>query len=111
MGMPEAGAVPYTNMSRDMYTAAPPVQPEVDEKNRQDTLRASAVAMAQSMYQYQQKQIDATTHAQSGAAAAHRRNSSLDSADEPQPMRFNNLQPKSWPKRGLPSFMMSMLKI
>lgn len=90
--MPEAGAVPYTNMSRDMYTAAPPVQPEVDEKNRQDTLRASAVAMAQSMYQYQQKQIDATTHAQSGAAAAHRRNSSLDSADEPQPMRFNNLQ-------------------
>ncbi|KAK0110795.1 hypothetical protein ONS96_002388 [Cadophora gregata f. sp. sojae] len=90
--MPEAGAVPYTNMSREMYTAAPPVQPEVDEKNRQDTLRASAVAMAQSMYQYQQRQIDAATHAQSGASAAHRRNSSLDSADRAQPMRFNNLQ-------------------
>ncbi|KAH7409074.1 hypothetical protein BKA64DRAFT_639389 [Cadophora sp. MPI-SDFR-AT-0126] len=90
--MPEAGAVPYTNMSRDMYTAAPPVQPEVDEKNRQDTLRASAVAMAQSMYQYQQKQIDAATHAHSGASAALRRNSSLDSADDAQPMRFNNLQ-------------------
>ncbi|KAH9210329.1 hypothetical protein DL95DRAFT_393543 [Leptodontidium sp. 2 PMI_412] len=91
--IPEAGAVPYTTMAREMYTAAPPVQPEVDEKNRQDTLRASAVAMAQSMYQYQQKQIDAATHAQSGAAAAHRRNSSLDSTDEAaQPMRFNNLQ-------------------
>ncbi|KAH7336536.1 putative Eisosome protein 1 [Rhexocercosporidium sp. MPI-PUGE-AT-0058] len=91
--MPEAGAVPITNMSREMYTAAPPVQPEVDEKNRQDTLRASAVAMAQSMYQYQQKQFDAATHAQRGASAAHRRNSSLDSADNAaQPMRFNNLQ-------------------
>ncbi|PBP25164.1 hypothetical protein BUE80_DR004035 [Diplocarpon rosae] len=70
----EGGAVPYTNMSRNMYTANPPVQPEIDEKNRADTLRASAVAMAQGMYAYQQKQIDqasAHAHAQSGAAAAH----------------------------------------
>ncbi|KAL2068691.1 hypothetical protein VTL71DRAFT_15029 [Oculimacula yallundae] len=90
--MPEGGAVPYTNMAREMFTSAPPVQPEVDEKNRQDTLRASAVAMAQSMYHIQQKQIDAATHAQSGAAAAHGRSPSIDSADEVVPMRFNNLQ-------------------
>ncbi|PBP27157.1 hypothetical protein BUE80_DR001947 [Diplocarpon rosae] len=93
----EGGAVPYTNMSRNMYTANPPVQPEVDEKNRADTQRASAVAMAQGMYAYQQKQIDqasAHAHAQSGAAAAHshRRTSSLDSTEETQPTRFSNLQ-------------------
>ncbi|KAK2629987.1 hypothetical protein QTJ16_000807 [Diplocarpon rosae] len=93
----EGGAVPYTNMSRNMYTANPPVQPEIDEKNRADTLRASAVAMAQGMYAYQQKQIDqasAHAHAQSGAAAAHghRRTSSLDSTEAAQPTRFNNLQ-------------------
>ncbi|KAJ5035395.1 uncharacterized protein L3040_007865 [Drepanopeziza brunnea f. sp. 'multigermtubi'] len=90
-----AGSVPYTTMARDMFTAAPPVQPEVDEKNRADTLRASAIAMAQGMYTYQQKQIEQTkSHAQSGAAAAHghRRTSSLNSRDEAAPMRFNNLQ-------------------
>lgn len=90
----EAGAVPYTNMSREMYTAAPPVQPEVDERSREATLRASAIAMAQGMYAYQQKQFEqAADHARSGAVAAHghRRSSSLDS-DEAQPMRFSNLQ-------------------
>ncbi len=90
----EAGAVPYTNMPREMYTSAPPVQPEIDERNRADTLRASAVAMAQQMYSYQQKHIDQGTDAQSGAAAAHnhRRTSSAGSTDDAQPMRFNNLQ-------------------
>lgn len=93
---PEIGSVPYTNMSRDMYTGHPPVAPEVEEQNRQDTLRASAIAMAKQMYNHQQKQIDAASSAQgiSGARAAHRgrRGSSLSSIDEPTPMRFNNLQ-------------------
>jgi hypothetical protein len=89
---PETGAVPFTTMSREMYTAHPPVAPEVDEQNRQATLHASAIAMAKQMYNHQQKQIDAASAAHYGAMAAHRRPSSIDSADEAQPMRFNNLQ-------------------
>jgi hypothetical protein len=89
----DMGSVPYTNMSREMYTSHPPVAPEVEEQNRQDTLRASAVAMARQMYSVQQKQIDATSAAYSGAAAAHgRKPSTLTASDEVQPMRFNNLQ-------------------
>ncbi|KAG0645249.1 hypothetical protein D0Z07_9023 [Hyphodiscus hymeniophilus] len=89
----EAGTVPYTNMSREMYTSHPPVAPEIDEKNRADTLRASAIAMAKQMYNIQQKQIDQTSDAHRGAVAAHRRkSSSSDESDEVQPMRFNNLQ-------------------
>ncbi|PMD53802.1 uncharacterized protein K444DRAFT_147615 [Hyaloscypha bicolor E] len=89
----EGGAVPFTVMSREMYTSNPPVAPEVDEQNRQATLHASAIAMAKQMYNHQQKQIDATSAAHRGAMAAHhRRPSSVESADEIQPMRFNNLQ-------------------
>jgi hypothetical protein len=87
----EIGASPYTTMSRAMYTAHPPVAPEVEEQNRQDTLRASAIAMAQSMYKHQQKQIDAASAANRGAIAAHRRTSSASSGDQVAPMRFNNL--------------------
>ncbi|CZT02581.1 uncharacterized protein RCO7_09426 [Rhynchosporium graminicola] len=91
--MPGGGAVPYTNMAREMFTSAPPVQPEIDEQNRQNTLRASAIAMAQSMYYIQKTQIDAASHAQSGAAAAHGRTPSIGSSDEvAQPTRFINLQ-------------------
>ncbi|KAK6585822.1 hypothetical protein PZA11_000879 [Diplocarpon coronariae] len=96
-GHTDTGAVPYTTMARNMYTANPPVQPEIDEKNRADTMRASAVAMAQGMYAYQQhqsSQAGAHAHAQSGAAVAHghRRTSSLDPTDEGQPMRLTSLQ-------------------
>lgn len=90
----EAGAVPYTTMSKEMYTSHPPVAPEVDEQNRQDTLRASAIAMAKQMYNHQQKQFEAASnaHAMGGARAAHRRPSSVSSSDEVMPMRFNSLQ-------------------
>ena len=88
----EAGAVPYTNMAREMFTSHPPVQPEVDEQNREASLHASAVVMAKQMFNYQQKQIEAASAAQRGAVAAHRRPSSVSSSDEPAPMRFNNLQ-------------------
>lgn len=47
-----------SNVNRQLYTSAPPVAIEVQEKNRQDTLRASAVAMAQKMYAVQQKQAE-----------------------------------------------------
>ena len=88
----EAGASPYTNMARAMFTSHPPVAPEVDEQNRQATLHASAVAMAKQMYNVQQKQIDQVTAAQHGAMAAHRRPSTISSADEVEPMRFTSLQ-------------------
>lgn len=90
----EAGAVPYTIMAKEMYTSHPPVAPEVEEQNRQDTLRASAIAMAKQMYNHQQKQFEAASnaHAMGGARAAHRRPSSVSSSDEVVPMRFNSLQ-------------------
>jgi hypothetical protein len=93
---PEGGSSPYTNMSREMYTSQPPVAPEVQEKNRKDTLHASAVAMAQGMYKRQQKQSEAlmSNQSQSGAvAAAHKRTSSMSSVNtDVEPMSFNNLQ-------------------
>ncbi|RDW64806.1 hypothetical protein BP6252_10457 [Coleophoma cylindrospora] len=90
---PEGGSVPFTTLSRDMYTSRPPVAPEVEEKNRADSLHASAVAMAQGMYKMQQKQIDRSTNAHFAASAAHGRTASLSSAgEEPVPMQFNNLQ-------------------
>lgn len=92
---PEGGSSPYTNMPREMYTSHPPVAPEVQEKNRNDSLHASAVAMAQGMYKRQQKQLEADTNAQSqrAANAAHGRTDSISSiGGEAEPMRFNNLQ-------------------
>lgn len=91
---PEGGSSPFTNMSREMYTSHPPVAPEVEERNRQDTLHASAVAMAQGMYARQQTQVASSSHAQHGATAAHRRQPSTTSTinDDAPPMRFNNLQ-------------------
>jgi len=92
---PTGGSSPFTNMPREMFTSHPPVKPEVDEKNRQDTLHASAVAMAQGMYKQQQKQFEATTNAlsQRGARAAHGRSASISTTgEEAEPMRFNNLQ-------------------
>ena len=50
--------VAKNNVNRQLYTSAPPVSIEVQEKNRQDTLKASAMAMAQKMYAMQQKAID-----------------------------------------------------
>lgn len=68
------------NVDRQMFTSAPPVAYEVEEKNRQDTLRASAIAMAQKMYAIQQKHIDEATAASKSdgqALAASRARSSV----------------------------------
>lgn len=90
---PEGGSVPFTNMSRDMYTSHPPVAPEVEERNRSDVIHASAVAMAQSMYKVQQKQFNQASNAHSAANAAHRRHPSTSTLDEETaPMQFNSLQ-------------------
>jgi hypothetical protein len=89
----EGGASPYTNLPREMFTSHPPVAPEVDEVNRQNTLHASAVAMARGMYNQQQKQIEAAkaNHAANGARAAHRRPSNA-SSESPPTMYLGNLQ-------------------
>ncbi|TVY33256.1 hypothetical protein LSUB1_G006969 [Lachnellula subtilissima] len=89
----EGGSVPYTNMGREMYTSHPPVAPEVEEQNRNNVLRASAVAMAKQMYNDQQTHIDAATDAHHGAVAAHGRHGSISTTgEEATPMRFVNLQ-------------------
>lgn len=65
------------NVNRQLYSSAPPVDLEVQEKKRQDTLRASAVAMAQQMYAMQQKAIEESAgKTDSQALAASRARSS-----------------------------------
>ncbi|CVK89796.1 uncharacterized protein FMAN_04063 [Fusarium mangiferae] len=75
-----AGAVPVTTMTRNMFTSNPPVKPEVDERQNNEQLHASAVAMARKMYSHQQKIIDEAkeTHGQG--------------SDAPQPKPYINLQ-------------------
>ena len=88
-----------SNINRQMYGSAPPVQLEVDEKNRQAMLRASAIAMAQKMYAVQQSHIDEAAGGDGRAAAAHmhRRNlsGSSDDMEEAQvkgPHKYANLE-------------------
>ena len=87
-----------TNLSREMYTSHPPVAPEVEEQKRQDTLRASAVAMAQQMYQVQQRAVEQARTDQSladsryGATHAHARPASLISDESHPPPQYANLQ-------------------
>ncbi|KAH7318743.1 hypothetical protein B0I35DRAFT_451451 [Stachybotrys elegans] len=61
----DAGAVPVTTMTRNMFTSRPQVQIEVDERTRNEQLHQSAVAMAKKMYGQQQKMVDQTKEAYS----------------------------------------------
>ena len=87
-----------TNMRREMYTANPPVAPEIEEKNRQTTLRASAVAMAKQMYDLQQKQIAEAAElgpsdSRYAATNVHNRPQSTISSDDGKPNpQYANLQ-------------------
>lgn len=87
-----------TNMRREMYTANPPVAPEIEEKNRQTTLRASAVAMAKQMYDLQQRQAAEAAElgrsdSQFAAANVHNRpQSSISSDDSKAAPQYANLQ-------------------
>lgn len=56
--MDEAGASPYTALSRQMFTSHPPVKTETEDQKRADVLHASAVAMAKKMYNQQQRIIE-----------------------------------------------------
>lgn len=94
--------VAKNNINRQMYTANPPVAIEVEEKNRQDRLKASAVAMARNMYNIQQAAIEAAARdmkrsdSQYAANHVHKRRPSMASdvtADEPRGYpQYTNLQ-------------------
>ena len=85
------------NVSRQMYGSNPPVAIEVEERNRQAVLKASAIAMARKMYAIQQAHIEEAKVAkrsdgQRGARTAHGRSlSDAGSAtdDEPKPQYYN----------------------
>lgn len=87
-----------TNLSREMYTANPPVAPEVEEKRKQEGLRAAAISMAKQMYDIQQKAIDdASADGGKGdshyaAHSVHNRQPSV-ALDDPKPVpQYVNLQ-------------------
>ena len=87
-----------TNLSREMYTSNPPVAPEVEERKRQEGLRAAAVSMAKSMYEIQQKQFNeaaalSRTDSHYAATTVHNRPASSASSDEShQVPPYTNLQ-------------------
>jgi hypothetical protein len=98
---PEGGAVPFTTMSREMFTSRPPVKPEVDEKQHADVLHASAVAMAKGMFARQQSIIDnakKTGSSDAGTAAARSSSFSRHGVESPgsgstqADVRYPNLQ-------------------
>lgn len=88
-----AGASPITKMNKQMYTSNPPVKPDVDEKDREAVLHASAMAMAKKMYGQQRTIYDAAKKTE-----AHGRSSRADSSDsdEVRPMQFGNLQEQAY---------------
>lgn len=96
----EAARIQHSKVSREMYTDRPPVALEVEEKRRQDALRASAISMAKKMYDVQQHHIDQASgrtsraHASSGAIAAHGQQSSVSSEQnlKQEAMRYIGIQ-------------------
>jgi hypothetical protein len=79
-----------------MYTSAPPVALEVEEKKRQDALHASAISMAKQMYDVQQKQpggasASSRSQARTGAAIAHGQHGESGDIRE-QAMRYISVQ-------------------
>lgn len=89
---PVGGSVPFTVMDRKMYTSSPPVKSELDERQRNDTIHASAMAMAKQMYSRQQSSINTTSanaHARSSSFERHGKSTGVT---KEQPMVFDNLQ-------------------
>ncbi|KAI9839647.1 MAG: hypothetical protein M1819_002273 [Sarea resinae] len=73
-----------SNISREMYSSNPPVNAEVEERARQDGLRAAALSMAKQMYNVEGDQ---------SANKAHGRSSSTSTAGSPTSpvMQYLNL--------------------
>ncbi|KAL8731358.1 MAG: hypothetical protein Q9166_003450 [cf. Caloplaca sp. 2 TL-2023] len=86
-----------TNLSREMYTASPPVAPEVEEKRKQEGLRAAAISMAKQMYEIQQKAIEDAANDRKGdshyaANSVQNRQPSIASDDQKAVPQYVNLQ-------------------
>ncbi|CAI6341486.1 unnamed protein product [Periconia digitata] len=90
----QAARIQHSKVSREMYTERPPVALEVEEKKRQDALRASAVSMAKKMYDVQQQPSSSRqSHAQTGATAAHGQKPHATEDDiKQQAMRYIGIQ-------------------
>ncbi|KAK1835429.1 hypothetical protein QBC39DRAFT_161229 [Podospora conica] len=88
---PVGGSVPFTVMDRKMYTSNPPVKPELDERQRNDTIHASAVAMAKQMYSRQQTTINTTNANALARSSSFERHGKSTGATKEQPMVFDNL--------------------
>lgn len=99
-GAVEAARIQHSrSIPRAMYTEHPPVALEVEEQNRQNALRASAISMAKQMYEVQQRHIgeaagrSSRSQGQSAATTAHgRQPSTTDSSIKQQAMQYTNLQ-------------------
>lgn len=94
-GAMEAARIQHAkSISRDMYTSAPPVALETEEKKRNDALRASAISMAKKMYDPQQQRADGVSAARSGATAAHGQQPYAGSEEDikSQAMRYVGIQ-------------------
>lgn len=95
----EAARIQHARISKEMYTERPPVAIEVEEKKRQDALKASAISMAKKLYDVQQHHIETATgttprsHAQTGATAAHGQQPGSSEADlKAQAMQYIGVQ-------------------
>ncbi|KAG6028128.1 hypothetical protein E4U19_001659 [Claviceps sp. Clav32 group G5] len=73
-GLADVGAVSVTTMTRNMFTANPPVKPEVDERTYNERIHQSAVEMAKKMYARQQIMVEKTKGAQAAEAEASQSN-------------------------------------
>jgi hypothetical protein len=93
-GAMEAARIQHAkSISRDMYTSTPPVALEIEEKNHNDALQASAISMAKKIYEIQQQKIDGASAARSGAVAAHGQQPATGEGDiKQQAMRYIGIQ-------------------
>ncbi|OBT80565.1 hypothetical protein VF21_00425 [Pseudogymnoascus sp. 05NY08] len=91
--IPQGGATPVTNMGKERYTSHPSQPSEAGQKQKEDSMHASAIAMAQQMYKIIEKREKETGDAGHAATAAHGRGRSTSlMSDEPTPMKYGNLQ-------------------
>jgi Eisosome protein 1 len=96
--LPEPVTTPFIKMPREMFTSHPPISLESDERNKADSLRASAIAMAKQMYSVQKRQIEEASKAsgndvKSATSSPYSHLPSASTTDnETMPMQLNSLQ-------------------
>ena len=97
-GAMEAARIQHAkSISRDMYSSAPPVSLETDERKHNDALRASAISMAKKIYDVQEQQrmekASGPSAARTGATAAHSAQPATSEGDiKQQAMRYIGIQ-------------------